>query len=368
VPARTRHRDPAPLSIAQLSALVAAAARELVWGLRLVRATVEEWRGRALAIPDPVMRRNALAALGDKRPLLDGAALFWILPTRRQPDLVRLLVSFQLLANLHDHAGERAGRGSSPEPAGSIAAIGAIIDSTRPWPGYFGQQPAPDGGYLDALADACRTATARLPHYAAARPALIQQTRCAQIMDIEHHMAGPDRARRLKRFATDKLSNKTTDVEWWELAAGAASMMTVIVTLALAADERTTSGDIERAVDAYILVGSVGSLLDNYIDQDDDAATGTHNFMNYYATREQGQHRLAVLIERALREVGTLRRGKHHLVIVASMTAMYLTTDSAGSETLRASTDALAARGGSLTQLLIPMMRVWRSVYEQADA
>lgn len=348
--------------------LVTATARELVWGLRHVRTTVAEWHARALTIPDPVMRHNALAALADKRPLLDGAALFWILPNRRQHDLVRLLVSFQILANVHDHAGERAGRPSSPEPAGSIATLSTIIDTHRPWPGYFGQQPAADGGYLDALADACRTATARLPHYAAARPALVQQTRWAQTMDIEHDTAGPDRAQRLERFAAAELLGRTPDLEWWELAAGAASMMTVIVTLALAADERTTFGEIQRAVDAYILVGSVASLLDNYIDQDDDVATGTHNYMNYYATPEQGQRRLAILIERALRGVGALRRGEHHLVIVASMTAMYLTTDSARSETLRASTDALAARGGSLTRLLIPVMRAWRIANGQAGA
>jgi tetraprenyl-beta-curcumene synthase len=348
--------------------LVAATARELIWGLKHVRRTVAEWHARALAIPDPIMRRNALAALGDKRSLLDGAALFWILPNRRQPDLVRLLVSFQILANVHDHAGERAGRTSSPEPASSIATISTIIDTYRPWPGYFSPRAAADGGYLDALADTCRTATARLPHYAAARPALVQQTRWAKAMDIEHHTAGSDRAQRLERFAADEMLGRTSDLEWWELAAGAASMMTVIVTLALAADERTTSGDIERAVDAYILVGSVASLLDNYIDQDDDAATGTHNYMNYYATPEQGQRRLAILIERALRGVGALRRGEHHLVIVASMTAMYLTTDSARSETLRASTDALAARGGSLTRLLIPVMRAWRVANEQAGA
>jgi hypothetical protein len=314
------------------------------------------------------MRRNALAALDDKRPLLEGAGLFWVLPRRRQHDLVRLLVNFQILANFHDHAGERAGRGSSPEPAGSMRAFGAILDLERPWPGYFGQSPAADGGYLDALADACRTASARLPRYAVAREALVKQAQRAQVMDIEHWTVGRDRVEQLERFATRELLSGMEDVEWWEVAAGAGAMLNVIVALALAADERTTSEDIERAVKAYTLVGTVGTLFDQYIDQGADAATGAHNYMSYYATPDLAHERLAVLIERALREVGALRHGERHLVIVASMCALYLTSDSARSAALRASTRKMAAHGGSLTRLLIPIMRAWRTAYREADA
>jgi tetraprenyl-beta-curcumene synthase len=368
VPATARHRDPAPLSLSQVSALIAAATRELVWGLRSVRTTVRHWQARAAAIPDPVMRRDALAALSDKRPLLDGAALFWILPTRRHQELVELLVAFQILANFHDHAGERAGAGATSEAAvaGSIRTLGAIVDVERPWPGYFGTGPRADGGYLDALADTCRSASARLPGYGMARATLIAETRRAEVMDIEHQADRHARPLLLRRFA-EQLGDDN-GMEWWELAAGAASLMTAIVTLALAADERTTSDDLRRATDAYILVGGVGSLLDNYIDQRDDARTGAHNYMTYYPTPEIAGERLGLLIERALREVGALRRGEHHLVIVASMTAMYLTSESARSDVLQARTRELIGRGGALTKLLVPMLRAWRGAYAESDA
>jgi tetraprenyl-beta-curcumene synthase len=331
-----------------------------------VRKTVREWRRRAAAIPDLRLRHDALAALQDKRPLLDGAGLFWILPRERQPDLIRLLVTFQILANLHDHAGERAGHGAT-EAAGSVRTLGLVLDAHRPWRGYFAGSPPPDGGYLDALALTCRSATLRLPHYGSVRPILIDHAARAEIMDIDHDATAADRPERLRRFTSDRIAHPR-DMRWWEAAAGAPSMMSVIVALALAADERTTRDELSRATDAYIWVGAVGTLLDNYIDRDDDRATGTHNYMAYYAGRDGGAERLAAVIERTLLEVASLPRGELHLVIVASMIAMYLTSDSARGARLRSSTRALAARSGSLTRALIPVLAAWRVVYRETDA
>jgi tetraprenyl-beta-curcumene synthase len=365
VPARARDRDPAPLTPAQLNALTAAAARELLWGLRAVRATVRAWRARAAAIPDPTLRRQALDALDDKRPLLDGAALFWTLPQGRHPELVRLLVTLQILANFHDHAGERAGRGCG-EAAASIRTLGLILDVHRPWRGYFAGSLPPDGGYLDALAHTCRSISARLPQYEVIRPILSEHTARAAVMDIEHATAA-DRPGQLERFAVVRLAHPP-DMEWWEAAAGAPSMMSVLVALALASDERATPDELARAADAYVWVGAVGSLLDNYIDRHDDLTTGSHNYMDYYDSPESGVARVTVLIERALREVASLSRGHHHRVLVASMIAMYLTSDSARGSRLRSSTRALATRSGTLTRTLMPLLAGWRLVYREADA
>lgn len=318
-----------------------------------------------MSIPDPGMRRHALEALRDKRPLLDGAALFWILPTKRHDDLVRLLVAFQILANYHDHAGERAA-GRTGIVAGSIRPLRTLMDLEAPWTGYFGDDAPADGGYLDALAQTCRDLSGRLPLYPLVRATLIEQAERARVMDIEH-AATADCADRLRCFALTRLA-VPEDQRWWEAAAGAASLMTALVALALAADEQASADEVERAVRAYYWVGALGSLLDNYIDQDDDLRTGAHNYMNYYRDRDAARERLGALIERTHREVGSLARGERHLVIISSMTAMYLTADSARSTLLCPTTKRLLARGGGLTRLLAPMLAAWRTVYSERDA
>jgi tetraprenyl-beta-curcumene synthase len=47
---------------------------------------------------------------------------------------------------------------------------------------------------------------------------------------------------------------------------------------------------------------------------------------------------------------------------------MYLSKDSARTPQMRASTRSLAAAGGSLAKLLLPVLRLWRAVYRQRDA
>jgi hypothetical protein len=73
--------------------------------------------------------------------------------------------------------------------------------------------------------------------------------------------------------------------------------------------------------------------------------------------------RVAQLLKRCLREASELRDGERHIVIAASMTALYLSKDSARSPAMRESTRRLAAAGGSLTQLLVPVLRLWRTAY-----
>jgi hypothetical protein len=367
--ARTPSRlgqDPAPLSPRQLHAVGAGAARELGWGLRAVRTEVAEWRTRALAISDPATRHQALEALADKRPLLDGAAFFWILPDRRCPELLRLLVAFQALANYHDHASERAGQGLGG-PGSSMGALLEVVDLDRPLTGYGDESTADAGAYLRALARVCRSGCCALPSYRKARPLLLRHVHRARSLDLEHDPEPARRVQRLRCFADDEFGERP-DAAWWELTAGAASMLTAIVLLALAADEQTTDDDLLHAAEAYTWVASASAFLDNYVDQRDDAASGAHNYLTYYPAGDEAVRRIAALIERSLREAAALRHGNRHVVIVASMTALYLSSDSARSRPLRDGTRELAASGGALTRLLIPILRGWRLAYGESSA
>ncbi len=90
-----------------------ATTRELVWGLREVSHEVRRWRSRAVAIPDAALRVDALESLTSKRASTDGAALFWTLPGGRHPNLLRLLVAFEVMADFLDSASERGVRASA---------------------------------------------------------------------------------------------------------------------------------------------------------------------------------------------------------------------------------------------------------------
>lgn len=347
-------RNPAPLSPRQVRALTTSAARELRWGLRAVKHEHARWVRCASAIPDAEQRRHALDALGDKRPLLDGAALFWTIPDRRDPELLRLLVAFQILANYHDHASERAGAGLDVgSPGSSMETFVEVVDLERPPHGYR------DSRYLATLVETCRDGCARLPRYADARGHLVREAGRARTLDLEHVEDRGLQVELLRRFA-DVENGGHGDLSWFEQTAGSSSLLTAIVSLALAARPDTAAEDLAQAVNAYTKVATLSALLDNYVDHADDVAAGTHNYLTYYATPGAAMARLGGLVDETLHAVGRLRHGERHRLIVGSMVAMYLTSDGAREPGREQVTRQLAARGGSLVALLIPILSLWR--------
>jgi tetraprenyl-beta-curcumene synthase len=350
----------APLTRRTVGATARAAGRELGWGLRGVRADQAHRRDRARRIADPALRADALAAIAAKRSVTNGAAFFWTLPPQRSAALHRLLLAFQTLANLLDVLSERDAAQADAAPRPWVLAIGDAVDPGAP-PRRPGGLDGGGGDYLDALVAACRDGCAALPAFAAVRPVLAREAGNARALDLEHD---PDPVRRhaaLRAFAEERLAG--TELEWFELTAGASSMLTVIVTLALAADARTTAADAEDAVAAYRTIAALSALLDNYIDQFEDRGSWVNNYLELYPSPEAAVARLGTLIERSLAAAAALRDGDRHVVLVATMVAMFLTSRSVTEGPAAASTRALLARSGPLTRALVGPLLAWRRVH-----
>jgi tetraprenyl-beta-curcumene synthase len=109
-------------------------------------------------------------------------------------------------------------------------------------------------------------------------------------------------------------------------------------------------------------------MLDSYVDQSQDTAHGDHVYVAHYPTPELAVEAMIRLVRRTLTEARALPDGERHTVIAACMVAMYLSKDSARSAPIRASTATLVRAGGSMTRLLLPILRLWRAVYGQRSA
>jgi tetraprenyl-beta-curcumene synthase len=355
--------DPAPLTVRQLRALTTSAGRELGWGLRAVKAELATWTARAHTIPDATVRADVLQGMREGRSLVDGAALFWTLPSRRRPELLRMLVAFQTLLNFIDIALERDARGSEGCPRNWTWLARDALDVDGPPPDRaIGDAVGDDGGYLCALVLACRHGCATLAHYGKARGLLLREAGRARGFEIEHDRDPVRRMAKMKALAAAEF-RATTEITCWELTGGTSSLLTAMAVLGTAADEESTDDDLQRAADAYVWVASAAALLDSYVDQVDDAVNHAHNWFDYYPGPEEAALRACELVERALRETAALRNGERHVVIVTSMTALALSSDTARS--LRASTSRLADHGGTMTKLLVPVLRAWRIAYDQ---
>ncbi|HZV74682.1 MAG TPA: DUF2600 family protein [Conexibacter sp.] len=349
-----------PLTRSQWSALVAATTRQLGWGLRAVAREIRMWRARAAAIPDPDVRRDALKALDDKRGHADGAALFWTLPRRRNPELLRTLVRYELLQDFLDTVTEHDAA-IGPQEGGRlyVALLDALDLDRRPLDCFAGSARN-DGGYLAALVEGCREGCHTLPGYDVVRPLLVREAHRASVLVVNHHVDPTARDAALERWAEQHLPGER-ELRWFERTAAASGWITTHALLAAAASETITREEAAATHAAYFpWLGMALTMLDSYADQAEDRVTGDHSYVGHYETTAQAVSRLCESVTRAAGDVLTLPDGERHAVLLGCMIALYLSKDSARTPELREASARAIAAGGALPKLLLPVLRTWR--------
>jgi cytochrome P450 len=342
--------------------LLAAAARELLWGLPAVSRELHGWRARAEAIPDRTLREDALDSLERKRDHAEGAAMFWVLPDRRDPRLLRLLVAYQTIWDFLDNVSERDTSAANGRQL--HLALSEALDPEAPISDYYRYHSwKGDGGYLRALVEACRKCCEALPSYSHVRPHVLTGVALCAVQSINHE---PDPQRRdaaLQAWAGRQVIGGCQAMSWFELTA-AASGFTPHVLLALAAEPSCSERDIAKALGAYFPWVSLAiTMLDSYVDRLDDAASGDHSYIAHYGDVDTAVEHLGAIVDQTVREARALPNGHRHATLVSCMVAMYLSRDCAETHEMRARTLDLANAGGSLTRLLLPLLRTWRTIY-----
>ncbi len=357
---------PAALSTRQLRVLGRAAARELTWTLPAVAREVREWQTLAARITDETIRRDALSALARKRGHTDGAALFCILTTARDANLLRLLVAYEIMWDFLDSANESGAERGQADGRQLHLALVEALDPTRPLSDYYRFHPwRDDSGYLDTLVRACRCACSRLPSFHTVQPLLIREAWRAQVLGINHELDPALRDRALREWAQQEWPT-STEASWWELTGAASASLTVHALFALAARPEVSATEIASVHAAYSpWISAATTMLDSYVDQAEDAVNGDHSYVGHYASPLTALDRIGELVGRSTTAASALPDGERHVLILAAMQAMYLSKDSARSPALRTETAALIQAGGPLARVLLPILRLWRVAYAQ---
>jgi len=347
-------------------ALGRAASRELRWGLRDVAREVSTWRAFASAIPDRALRDDALCALNRKRANIDGAALFWTLPSARSPELLRLLVAYEILADYLDCTSERGANAGVKNGLQLHRALFEALDPALPVSDYYRYHPwRQDGGYARALVARCRETIVLLPSYEQVRPLAARAARLAQVLALNHEPDSCARDGSLRRWAHQHFP-PAGELAWFEQAAAASAWLTVLALLALAADPGHSERDANAIYAAYLpWVSLAGTMLDSYADIAEDEASGGHSYLAHYPSSQEAISRVREIISRALAEAALLPDAERHVVLASCMVAMYLSKDSIRSRDSREATSVLASQAGPLPRALIPVLRTWRVLYGQ---
>lgn len=349
--------------------LFGALGRQLAWGLPAVIRELRRWRSLALLIPDAALRRDALSALDHKRGNTNGAALFWILPRARNRNLLRLLVTYQVMWDFLDCVSESGALYGAENGLRMHQALVDALDPSRSPADYFAFHASrDDGGYLRMLVEACRQCCHALPSFQHVHPVLLREARRANVQAINHDLDPAARAAGLRNWVAHEYPARY-DVSWFELAAAAGAGLAIYALFALASEPRCTLIDIDRAYRMYFpWASALATMLDSFVDQIDDRRKGDHCYLSYYETDERATQSIERLMQRCLLESRALENSEGHILIVACMVAMYLSRDSARSPLLRQRTRRIMRAGGSLTRALLPVLRIWRIAYRQTSS
>lgn len=356
-------------SFRQAQALGAAVIRELVWGLRAVSREVDKWRAQAAAIPDMTIRTDALDALEHKRPNTDGAALLWTLPEGRYPGLLRLIVAYEIMGDFLDSTVERGAHVGIANGRQLHLALVDAIDVDRPTSDYYRHHPwKDDGGYLQGLVEACRIGCAMLPSYRSIRPLLLRAATLAQVQGLNHEPDIPLREEVLEAWAAQE-GDPADELDWHETAGAGSAWLTVIALLAVAAEPVPAAGHGFEVFLAYSpWIGLTAALLDSYGDLGEDQYNQANSFISRYGSLRAAVERIDEIALRATHEARCLRSGHRHVVIVASMIALYLSKDSTRTPEMKQFSWLLLHAGGPLAMLLAPVLRIWRVAYLLREA
>ncbi len=293
------------------------------------RATQRRLLARAEAIPDPLLRADALASHRDKGSNSEGlAALAVLAPAEGRAPVVRSLVAYQLMLDYLDGVSER--RSEDPLANGMClhTAFEVALDPDAPHEDYYSLAAGDDdGNYLLELIETCRASLRALPSYGASRECLQRQARlCRESQALNHALRFAPVEARLDEWAARTAAEAELEpgFEWWELiAAAAASSLCVGALLALAATPGATEADARRVESAYFPWASgLNALLDSLVDLDEDPEEASH--LRRYESREHAAARLAELASGARQRVSELPDGRLHEAILAAMGALYL--------------------------------------------
>jgi cytochrome P450 len=161
--------------------------RALTWIWPAASHELEHWRERASRIPDERLREDALSSLTVKRENALGAALFCILPKRRKPQLLTLLVAYQTLWDYLDNVSERAAFAGSKNGVRLHSALVEALDPDVPISDHYRHNPwSDDGGYIADLVSTCQRCCRALPSYRDIRPLVLEGVRqCALVRTLD---------------------------------------------------------------------------------------------------------------------------------------------------------------------------------------
>jgi tetraprenyl-beta-curcumene synthase len=289
------------------------------------RRHLDYWKGRASAIPDPELRKQALASIETKTFHCEGGSLYALLAGAHREDAIRFIVAYQTISDYLDNLCDRS---TSLDPEDFSALHQSMLHALTPGAQiknyYRLRSEQDDGGYLEDLVRTCQDVLSTVPRYDVIASYLHELEGYYAELQVHKHVRLEERVPRLQGWF-DRYRSGLPEMRWYEFSACAGSTLGIFCLVSLAFDPSLSAEDSRMVRQAYFpWVQGLHILLDYFVDQEEDRIGGDLNFCSFYENSEVTVERLVRVFKEADRSVTALPHKAFHRMVCHGLLAMYL--------------------------------------------
>ena len=321
--------------------------------LPAVEQELRGWRNRAMAIPEPELRSQALASIEKKRFHCQGGSIYALYTRDAAQSLVRFIVAFQTISDYLDNLCDRVEGCNEAGFRTLHGAMLAAVDNRLPVDDWYRNYPLQgDDGYLRQLVKTSRETIVAYPGYVDIRDDLSHLVSLYCDLQVYKHLNRSLREEKLKHWQ-QRHRCLAPGSDWWEFAAATGSTLGVFALTAAAAEGKVSRMETERLLACYFpWICGIHILLDYFIDLDEDQLHGDLNFVAYYPSLQHAEAGLTRFLREAFQAADCLPRPAFHRTVVSGLLALYLSDPKAAQSGRRKITQQLLRSGGTAAMAL----------------
>lgn len=291
-----------------------------------VDGQLRSWTELAGGIPDPELRKQALASIESKRFHCQGGAVYAAANLPQKHVLIPLIVALQTISDYLDNLCDRS---TSLDPVDFRQLHQSMLDAVNPTAVlkdyYEYRSEKDDGGYLHKLVKTCQSCICMLPSYHLVQASVEMLVGYYCDLQVHKHIRHDLREGELLAWWERHKEAYEREIGWNEFAAAAGSTLGMFMLFLAASDKDLTPAAVRQIREAYFpYVCGLHILLDYLIDQEEDRVGGDLNFCNYYGSTEETERRIAEFARRARLRVMELPDASFHRMIIEGLLALYL--------------------------------------------
>jgi tetraprenyl-beta-curcumene synthase len=293
-----------------------------------VHQELSYWKNRANQIPNPELRKQALASIAGKTFHCEGGAILALMANKHYKEAVKFIVAYQTISDYLDNLCDRS---TSLDPEDFTALHESMADClslNREQKNYYRlREDQDDNNYLNDLVETCRSVLLKLVHYDLIKEYLLELCQYYCELQIHKHVTPEERVTRLKNWFRSFQEN-LPKMEWYEFSACSGSTLGIFCLISYAMRDDFQKKDADHIRNGYFpYIQGLHILLDYLIDQEEDRLGGDLNFCFYYENQEKLIKRLKHFLAEADKHTKELPHQKFHKLINRGLLGVYLSDE-----------------------------------------